>query len=268
MSPEEFIRESRVDEALAAAKDAVKSAPGDPDKRIALFQLFALVGKWDSARNQLSVIAELTPESSLFASTFAPVVACEEFRQAVFAGERSPVIFGDPEPWISSLVEANRLVSKDQFQAASELRNQAFEEAAPSSGTLDGEEMEWLADADPRLGPVLELIMEEAYRWVPFDKISKITLQQPKDLRDLIWLPAELTWKNGGQANGLIPVRYPSSESSDVPALQLARKTEWQEHPYGYFIGRGQRQLVTNFGEKALLDAREIIFNQGNSIDA
>lgn len=261
MSPQELIQEARVQEALSSAKEAVKSDPGSPENRIALFQLFSLVGNWSSARSQLQVIADLTPESSLFAATFAPVIACEEFRQAVFEGHKMPVIFGEPEEWVSSLVEANRLFALGELEGASVLRDRAFEKAPASEGTVDGESMAWIADADPRLGPILELIMDEAYRWVPFDKISKIRIDPPSDLRDLIWLPAQFTWSNGGEANGLIPVRYPGSESSTIPALQLSRRTEWREHSHGYFTGQGQRQIATDQGEKALLDIREILIS-------
>ena len=79
----------------------------------------------------------------------------------------------------------------------------------------------WIADADSRLGPVLEAIINGRYYWVPIQQIRAINITQAADLRDLVWLPAEFTWINGGQAFGLIPTRYPGSESVVDSAIQI-----------------------------------------------
>jgi len=76
-----------------------------------------------------------------------------------------------------------------------------------------------------------------------------------------VWLPAQFTWINGGEAYGLIPTRYPGSENSQDSALQLARKTEWIELAPGVDQGLGQRMLATDQGEYALLDVRCVTFN-------
>ena len=76
-------------------------------------------------------------------------------------------------------------------------------------------------------------------------------------LRDLIWLPVQFVWTNGGEAVGLIPARYPGSEASDDPQVRLARKTVWEERN-GIPTGLGQRILATDAEEKGLLDMREI----------
>ncbi len=52
--------------------------------------------------------------------------------------------------------------------AAAELRRQALELAEPTAGTIDGQAFAWIMDADPRLGPVLEVIVNGTYRWLPF----------------------------------------------------------------------------------------------------
>jgi type VI secretion system protein ImpE len=84
-------------------------------------------------------------------------------------------------------------------------------------------------------------------------------------LRDLVWLPAEFTWVNGGEAVGLIPVRYPGSEASTDDALRLSRKTEWVPLGESGFAGRGQRMLATNAAEMPLLDVREIALRAHDS---
>jgi type VI secretion system protein ImpE len=126
------------------------------------------------------------------------------------------------------------------------------------AGKLNGQPFEWIADADPRLGPVLEAIIDGKYYWVPFGNITRVTFEAPTDLRDVVWTPATFLWTNGGSAVGLIPTRYPGSESSTDDAIRLARKTDWHESPGGLLTGLGHRLLATDQTEMALLDIRSI----------
>ncbi len=80
-------------------------------------------------------------------------------------------------------------------------------------------------------------------------------------MRDFVWLPAEFTWVNGGQAFGLIPTRYPGSESVQDSSIQLARTTQWEELSDGIFQGLGQRMLATDQDDYPLLDVREVKIN-------
>jgi hypothetical protein len=108
---------------------------------------------------------------------------------------------------------------------------------------------DWIADADMRLGPVLEAILNGRYYWIPFSRTRRIEIEKPEDLRDLVWMPAHFEFANGGEAVGLIPTRYPGSETSEDGAICLARKTVWQEVSPGVFHGLGQRLLATDKGE-------------------
>ncbi len=85
--------------------------------------------------------------------------------------------------------------------------------AEPRPATLNGQPFEWIADADSRLGPVLEAVINGRYYWVPFSRLPQVTLEAPEDLRDLVWMPAHLQFENGGESVALIPTRYPGSEA-------------------------------------------------------
>jgi type VI secretion system protein ImpE len=43
--------------------------------------------------------------------------------------------------------------------------------------------------------------------------------------------------------------------------LKLARETAWESPVENFYLGSGQRVWMTDIGEHALLDTREIIFN-------
>lgn len=255
---EDLLREGRFEEALAALQQQVRGDPANAKLRIFLFQMLAVQGQWDRALTQLNVAAELDPAALAMAQMYREAIPCEVFRAEVFAGQRTPLVLGEPPAWIGLLLEALRLTASGDHAAAQPLRERAFDEAPATAGTLDGQPFAWLADADPRLGPVLEAVVNGRYYWVPVQNIRQIVLEAPTDLRDLVWLPVHFTWVTGGEMVGVIPSRYPGSERSSDEALRLARKTEWTEAAPGLFLGSGQRMLATDAGEFPLLDTRQI----------
>jgi type VI secretion system protein ImpE len=258
MEAEELLRAGRLEDARDALERAIRSNPTDAKLRIFFFQLLAVLGQWDRSLTQLKVAAELDALHLLVAQMYGDALRCEVVRRQVFAGEQIPLIFGEPEPWVGWLVQANTLTGQGKDEAAEELRQQAFEAAPAIAGTIDDNRFAWIADADSRLGPVVEAVLKGQYYWIPFQRIKEIQLSPPKDLFDLVWVPAQFTWINNGQSQGLIPVRYPRSEESQDGAVRLARKTEWLERPGGTCLGLGQRMLVTDEREYALLSARRI----------
>lgn len=260
MTSQEHLTAGQPDQALVELQNEIRARPEDPKLRLFLFQLHCVLGNWSKALIQLQVISGIDPDTMMLAQIFQPVINCEALRGEVFDGKRTPLIFGEPLEWVGLLIKAAEHVGRGEIAAAAELRNQAFEAAPATAGTLDGKPMAWIADADSRLGPLLELIMEGKYYWVPFCRIRRIAMEAPSDLRDLVWVPAQFVWSNGGEASGHIPTRYARTEVSTDGALRLARKTEWQELAAETFIGLGQRVLVTDEGEHPLLQCRVIDF--------
>ncbi len=261
VTPEELLHDGRLDEALVALQERVRKDAANPKLRTFLFQLLAVRGEWERALTQLNVAADLDPASLAMAQTYREALACEAFRTSVFAGERSPVVLGNPAQWTAELLDALRLAGQGEFAASQSLRDRAFAAAPAVSGSLNGERFEWIADADPRLGPMIEVVLNGRYCWVPFANVSEIRLEPPTDLRDLVWLPAEFTWSNGGEMVGLIPARYPGSERAADDRVRLARRTDWIDQGADLFFGLGQRLLATDQGEYPLFEVREICFD-------
>ena len=258
MEAEDHLRNGQLDEALASVQARVRSAPGDAPLRICLFEVLSAMGQWERALQQLTVLEGMGSQQLLFARVYQAVIQSELMRRDIFAGARSPLVFGEPEPWVSFLLEANQLLGKGEFSGAAELRDRALAEAPAIPGKINGADFAWLADADQRLGPMLELILEGRYFWVPLSRIQRIEVEPPKQLRELLWKGATFVWVNGGQANGLIPVRYPGTESAADGPLRLGRRTEWAEQPGGPSIGLGQRLLATDVADYPLLEVRTV----------
>ena len=178
------------------------------------------------------------------------------------------MVLGQPDAWLACLLESMLRAGRGEDAAAESLRQQAFDDAPASAGTLDGVPFAWLADADMRLGPVLEAFVNGRYYWVPFARLARVQIDPPEDLRDCVWLPAHLQFENGGETLALIPTRYAGSDQSPDGAIQLAGKTEWRELRPEVWAGLGQRVFSSDQGEHALMDVRDIVFTQGEEEEA
>jgi type VI secretion system protein ImpE len=282
MAASETLRDGNLDEALAELQQQVRASPADPKLRVFLFQLLAVQGSWDRALTQLNVAGEMDPAAQTMMQMYREAIRCELLRSDVFAGQRTPLIFGEPEPWIARMLQALKLTAGGQHEQAAALRDEALDAAVATSGRLqvrsaptapaeqraaDEQAFEWIADADSRLGPLLEAVVNGHYYWIPFARIQTLEIEPPSDLRDVVWLPVSFTWTNGGQAVGLVPTRYAASHAHGDPLVRLARKTEWEDVGAGTFVGQGQRMFATDSGEFALLDLRQISLagNVGNA---
>jgi len=257
-SAEQAVKEGDLAAALTDLQDQVRANPARSDLRVFLFQLLAVMGQWERAQNQLDVAAELDAGTLAMKQMYREAIQCERLRAEVFAGRKSPLVFGEPEEWVALLIEALLVTGTPREGQAQELRARAFESAAPTSGTIDGQAFEWLADADMRLGPTCEAVINGKYYWVPFSRLSRIDFEAPADLRDFVWMPAHFQFSNGGESVGVVPTRYPGSETDEDPHIRLARKTLWREEAPSIFVGVGQRILTTDAGEHPLMDVRSI----------
>src|SRR5713101_8661103 len=145
MNAEELVKSGQLDEALAALQREIRNRPEDARLRIFLFQFACVLGQWERALTQLQVLASLNAETMMLAQIFRPVINCEVLRAEIFAGKRTQLIFGEPMPWVGSLVQANELLARGESRAARELRDGALEAAPATSGKLNDQPFEWIA---------------------------------------------------------------------------------------------------------------------------
>ncbi|MBU1354453.1 MAG: virulence protein SciE type [Gammaproteobacteria bacterium] len=260
MSTTFFDSKESLDVQLNHVKDAIRAEPSNASLRTFYFQLLAVVSDWNKALAQLQVCAQLDPKALPMAHAYREAMRCELLRSEVFEGRRTPFIVGEPPEWLSYMVDALKAQADTTQEGAFDLRTRALDMAPAISGTLNGEPFGWLSDSDSRLGPVFELYSNGCYYWVPFSAIRSIALEKPQDLRDVVWQPAELTLVNEGTLQGVVPARYPA-HADDDDGLRLARRTEWSEIGGDHVAGRGQKVLITEQGDHALLDVRTVAFN-------
>ncbi|EBA14501.1 hypothetical protein RSK20926_01487 [Roseobacter sp. SK209-2-6] len=266
MSPEEHLRSGNPQEALKALQEQVRADPSNAKLRIFLFQLLCVLGDWKRAVAQLRLSAELDASATVMAQAYREAILCEVYRDKVFRGEKTPMILGEPQAWLAKLIESVKLLAEGHQAEAAGLRDEAYEAAPAIAGEIDGTRFEWIADADSRLGPVLEVILNGRYFWVPFAQIQKLEIDEPSDLRDLVWMAGTLTLANEGALPVFIPTRYPGSAAAGDAAL-MARATDWKDAGGGAYIGFGQRLLTIGEQDFALMDIRQLQLGDAGQAD-
>lgn len=263
-APEDLLAAGDPLGALKALQQKVRANAADVRLRTFLFQLLAVLGQWQRATDQLKVCGELDAGTLAMVNTYRTALECEAVREAVFAGRTLPHVFGPPTEWVALLAQALKLDAEGQAAAAAAQRAEALEHAEARAGAIEdasgSQSFEWVADADSRLGPVLEVIINGRYGWLPMVHLAALSIEPVADLRDLVWAPAQITFSNGGETVALLPVRYTGTPLADGGPLAMSRKTEWVElgDATGQYRGVGQRVLATDAAERGLLEIRRL----------
>ncbi|MFT3867645.1 MAG: type VI secretion system accessory protein TagJ [Nibricoccus sp.] len=261
MTAQELLHQSKPQEALNRLQSDIKQQPGNASLRLGLFQLLATSGRWDRAIVQVQTAVSLEPKYAPLAMLLRSLVELEQVRVAVFTGQREPEIFGPKPKWLETLLEKRWTANVRRKSEVGRAYGKALKDAPACAGRIDGRRFEWLADADARFGPLIELYLQGNYYWLPFECIARIDIEPPRDLQDLIWIQARVTWANGGMVVGHIPARYPGTEQSSDSQLVLARTVAWEEIGHGGHIGTGVRVLSTDEGDYPLTTVRTIEFD-------
>lgn len=258
-SPDDLLRAGDLDGARRALVEAVRDKPGDAPTRMFLFQLLALSGEWTKARTQLETLARLSPEAGILAVVYGQAMTAEIEREAVFAGAdlaRQHM----PSPWLEGITRSIQLRAAGNFGESDDLRSRSLDEAPDAPGTIDGTSFDWIADADARFGPSFEAIIDGRYGLQSFDQVEKIESEGPCDLRDLVWYPVQIAFRDGRSTAALLPTRYPGSHAAVNQGERLARATGWNATD-GVEEGSGQHLWMTSGGEDhGLLSLRLLTF--------
>ncbi len=224
----ELFDAGKLNQAIEALGAELREHPTDSQRRTFLFELLCFAGNWDRADKQLDVLA-----GSLGGDDAAPKdrrLGALLYRAAI-AAERT---------------------RHDKF--AAQLDNADL----PSvSGTLNGKPFLSIEDADPRIGPRLEVFAGDSYMWLAFDQIASIEMKPPQKLRDLLWAPATIHTVEGFEGADLgevlLPVLSPFSSTHADDLVRLGRMTVWEgEAPFG------QKMLLVDDEEIPLLDIRSL----------
>lgn len=274
---------------LARAEAGVRAQPQEAHARWLLFELLCVLGQWERALKQLRTWAAFSKDFDSTAHVMRGLIKAERQRLEVFAGRAQPATLaaalagtspaseGDKAldarapTWMAGLADALRLAASGQggvaeaLEASDAARESALAQVRDTQGTSNLQPaFHWIADADSRLGPVCEVILIGAYRWLAFDDIRSLTKAAPERLLDLVWSQVDIVLRDGTPLKGYMPVRYPAHEG-DRDALLMARETVWHDAGRTGVHGRGQKMWMTDAGDMPLLDVRTCRFGPAAS---
>ncbi len=264
---------------LAQAEKRVREQPTYPEHRWAMVEVLCTLCHWDRALAQLQAWARFVPEGAARAHLTRGLIQAETQRAQVFLGKQLPGVVVDCPPWMSQLAQALAYNAQGLHQNADDCRQQALAAAPVRSGlcqwtdtkqeseTHPETSFEWLADSDTRLGPVCEVMMAGAYRWLAFSDVARIQIAPPQHALDLIWLPARLQLHSNGATGKTMHVYLPARscwttapEAPDMSqqAMLRSRLTAWTEVGESGIFSSGQKTWMTDGIDRPLLDVREV----------
>lgn len=256
MEAETLLRNGDIAGARAWLAAELRRQPGDVNLRQFFWQLIAVEGEWDKAATQVRALAASNPKAMMMSGVYGQALGAMKTRDAVFAGKERPVSLVGNEPWVLGLLDALHAHTSVAPDAAAR-SEAALAEAPATPGTLDGERFEWIADADTRFGPMLEVIIGDAYGFIPFAAMTRVRAKAPEDLRDFVVHEVEIELRSGQTSMAMVPVVYPGTHALGKPLLNLARATEWIDNGGGE-VAVGQRLLTTDGPEVELLALRDL----------
>lgn len=244
--------------AVEAALQGVKAQPTDTASRTFLFELACFAGDWSRAEKQLDVVGHQDAPTMIGTLIYRQAVEAEKKRERVFSDGLKPEFLADPPDYIYGLLTANNRLREGNAAEAREITDKIEEDRPAFPAKIDDAEVEDFRDYNDLTSCVLEAIIKDSYVWIPFEQIVKIEFTEPKSLRDLFWIQANLETLNGTNGEVLIPSLYAGSYKNSNDQIRLGRMTDWRDAGADIFIGEGLKIFWADGEDKPILEIRKI----------
>lgn len=249
--------------AIEQLNQDVRAHPTDIHPRTFLFELLCFAGDYERAARQLDVIGRQSATAEIGVQVYRHILAAEEARYRLFTHGLRPNFLFDPPPYLHQHLEAVNRLRENRPAEARVLLEQAEQARPRVAGQLAGQSFDDFRDVDDVLAPFLEVVVHDHYIWLPFEQIKQLTISPPKQLRDLLWIPATIEAHPGPLGQVFLPVLYPGTAGHDNDQIKLGRATDWLALGEGLARGAGQHLFLLDDSDRALLEIREITFNAG-----
>ena len=226
---QELYTAGRLNEAIERLGVELRDRPTDARQRTFLFELLTFAGQYDRAEKQLDVLARQGTDAEAGTLVYRSALGAERLREQMFDAGQLPVT----------------------------------DAPHPVSGTLNGRPFQSIEDADPRVGPRLEVIAGGRYMWIPLAYLASVSIEAPKRLRDIRWLPARITTgpsiRDQDLGEIMLPALSPGAWRHSDDEIRLGRAADWSELPDGDFAPLGHKLLRIDEELVPLLEVRELI---------
>jgi type VI secretion system protein ImpE len=237
-----LFHEGRLQDATAAAGEAVRKEPAAAGPRLLLAELLLFDDKLERADTMLQAASNVDPSTALVVAEFRQLIRAGLARAEVATQGRAPNFLGDPTESQAHLLRARVALRIGDAEGAAEAVA-AAEAARPIRGGQSGDlAFDDYRDADDLWAGTLEVLTSTGkYFWVPAERVVSIEFHPPKRPRDLFWRRCTMDVRDGPEGDVYMPALYETSQDAD-DALRLGRGTEWTET--APFRGTGQRLFL------------------------
>ena len=229
MTPLELYRAGELQEAIKVLGDELRSHPLDTKRRAFLFELLCFAGNFDRAEKQLDVLAGASTQAEAGALMYRSALHAERTRQELFAKKEYPA---------------------------------AKDNGSSLAGSWNEGDFTELRDADPRIGPNLEVFIAGSYTWIPMKYMEHLEIEKPESLRDLLWARARVQTSKAFRLQDLgevlLPVLSPFTFKHADQAVQLGRASVWESEGDEAEVPYGQKLMWIDGEEIPLLELRSV----------
>ena len=239
----------------------VKSNTLDEQLRTSLFELLCFAGDFERAERQLDVIGHQSAKAEIGVQVYRNNIKAEVARRRLFSDGLHPHFLNEPPAYVDLHLDAVNRIREGNLREARDLLDRAEEERPAFGGKFNGREFKDFRDYNDLVGPVLELIVRDEYVWLPIEQIRRIEMNEPQQLRDLMWTPARIEADDGTIGEVFIPALYPDSSGHPSDQVKLGRMTDWKEVGEDVCLPVGLRLFLIDGDDKAILEVRSVEFS-------
>jgi type VI secretion system protein ImpE len=255
-----FFDAGQLNAAIGELTREVKAHPADASLRTFLFEVLCFAGEWDRAEKQLDALGHQDVKAEIGVQVYRNNIGAERDRRRLFSDGLQPHFLTEPPAYIDlHLAVINRLREGKTVEARGTL-DRAEEERPALAGTFNGKRFEDFRDWDDVVGPVLELILNGQYTWLPFEHIRSMEVNAPKHARDLVWASARIQATDGTIGEVYIPALYAGSSEHTSDQVRLGRMTDWKQLSDDLSVAVGLRLFLVDGEDKPLYEARSVEF--------
>ncbi|HMJ09666.1 MAG TPA: type VI secretion system accessory protein TagJ [Pyrinomonadaceae bacterium] len=249
--------------AVAAALNLVKTNPTNETARTFLFELSCFSGDWERAEKQLDVIGHQDMNAAMGSLIYRQNLKAERDRIKFFAEGLRPESAMPLPDYVEELVKANDLIRDGKTAEARMMLDDVEEKRPAFTCTVNGEHFEDLRDYNDATMCVFELIVKDAYVWLPFEQVQKVKFLERKSLRDVYWLLAEVEMTNGTNGEMFFPSLYANTWRHEDDKVRLGRSVDWRDIGDDIFVGEGTKLFSIGGRDRSILDIQTIEFDHG-----